>query len=620
MLFRSSLGAELRHSRGPRPDLEARLVAAIERHYGPFLSFRPPDRPALLEDVSRLLVLWGRRDNPTREFLEVGLRSDARGVWRQVAAHAGESLRVRMKGFLAGLDPALLAAEPQGFLAWLPAQEPTPWKAEARGLAEAVDAALERAKLPPAAILLRRVRLARALGERERAAGMVAKAFMEFAEDRGSVFALAAEQLRDQGDPVLASLFHRALLEDLPGLSADGSGRSLLVADAERLEADGDFAAAEVLWRSLLGLPSVPPNADDPANALVLERALGSNLSHQQRWEEARFFLEPLTASEKWKAEPTLRFQLAAAESGRGDPEAARRRALEGLALLAEDGPLRPMPGLAAALRLLVVDARGGEAAAKAMERLRRTLDPDSLVPALLEDSVLLALTEGLEPRSDRPRTRPGPTCGGPWTDLGEDPATRGLALLQAANGLRLEDSEPCLREALRHLERVYPDPDPRLQPPLMRLARCLQERDDAGAEAVYRRILANTAAQAGTDPLLEMEARARLGQLLSEQGRDQEADALLREVMERLLRASPDDPKVLEMLGGVVLMLMARLEYREDYPGALQVLEQVEGMLARESGQEVHLATELRDLTGSKSRLLRQARLQTLLRAQGLP
>jgi hypothetical protein len=75
-------------------------------------------------------------------------------------------------------------------------------------------------------------------------------------------------------------------------------------------------------------------------------------------------------------------------------------------------------------------------------------------------------------------------------------------------------------------------------------------------------------------------------------------------------------------MVGGVVLMLTARLEYREDYLGAAQVLEQAESLLtedARIPGTE-SFVPDLRELTAPKLRLLRQDRLQTLLRAQGLP
>lgn len=606
-----SLRTTLRHSKGPRPDLEKRLVAAIERHYGPFLSFRPPDRPALLEDVSMLLSLWSRREKPTREFMEVGLRGDARGVWKEVAAHAGESLRDRMKELLSSLDPEPLLEDPRGFLAWLPAQASSPWRAEARRLAESVDAVLGKSKLPPTSILQKRVRLARALGENERAVRLIAEALAEPREDRAAVFAVAEEQLREKDDPELARLLHEALLNDLAGVAADPAGRASLAADAQRLEAGGDFVTAEGLWRALLGVPGES------------EEALGRNLTTQRRWEEARFFFEALTALEKWKAEPSLRFRLAVAELGRGDAEAAKRWAREGLALLAEDGPVRPMAGLAAALRLLDGDPHSGGPAEAALDRARATLDPDGLVPALQDRTTLLALLEGLEQRPDKPPALGAKACGGPWIAVGEDPATKGMALLQAAGGLRLEDAEVCLREALRILEQAYPAQDPRLLLPLMRLARCLQDREDPGAEPLYRRILTIAADHPEADPMLELEARARLGQQLSDLGRDEEADALLKVAMDRLLKASSADPKVVEMLGGVVLMRIARLEYREQYLEAAQVLEQVETQWLRdtpESGKEIKLESELRDLTGPKTRFQRQARIQALLRAQGLP
>ena len=606
-----SLRVTLRYSKGPRPDLEKRLVFAIERHYGPFLSFRPPDRPALLADVSMLLSLWSRREDPTREFVEVGLRGDARGVWKEVAAHAEESLRNAMKDLLSRLDPGLLLEDPRGFFAWLPAQASTSWRVQARMLAESADSVLEKSKLPPSSTLQKRVRLARAMGENGRAVRLIAEALGEPREDRAAIFALAEEQLREKGDPELARLLHEALLNDLPGMVATPTGRASLVADAQRLEAGGDMETAEFLWRALLGAPGES------------EEALGRNLAAQRRWEEARFFFEALTALEKWKAEPSLRFRLAVVEQGRGDVDTAKRWAREGLALLAEDGPVRPMPGLAAALRLLDGDPHSGGPAAGVLDRARLTLDPDGLVPALQDRTTLLALLEGLEQRTDKPPAIGAKACGGPWVTVGEDPATKGMALLQAAGGLRQEDAEACLREALRTLEKAFHAQDPRLLLPLMRLARCLQDREDAGAEPLYRRILAIADGSPDADPLLEMEARARLGQLLSDKGRDEEADALLQQAMDRLLKASSADPKVQEMLGGVVLMRIARLEYREQYLEAAQVLEQVESQWhkdAPESEKEIKLESELRELTGPKTRFQRQARIQALLRAQGLP
>lgn len=612
----------LRQGGGPRPDLEKQLVAAVERHYGPFLSFRPPDRGAVLEDVAMLLPLWSRREppqGPSRAFAETGFRSDARGVWKLVAAHADESLRGSLKAFVASLDAEVLQEQLAGFLAWLPGQASSPWQAEARARAEAVDAWLEKAKQPTATVLKQRVRLARAMGENDRAVRLIIDAFREPWEDRSALLGLAEEQLKEQTDPVLVRLLHEALLADLPWVVAEGPGRSLLVAEAQRLEAAGDLGAAENFWRSLLAPPAAATGVMGPGEA---EHALGDNLAAQQRWEEARFFLEPLTASEKWGADPALRLQLAAVESGRGDREAAKRRARQGLALLPTEEPIRPLPGLAAALKLLADDPQSQESVEGVLERVRLALDPEGLVPLLKERSALLALLEGLERRGVKPPVVREAGCGGPWAAVGSDSATRGMALLQAALGLRLEDAEPCLREALRNLEQAYSAEDSRLLLPLMRLARCLQDREDPGAEALYRRILAIAATRPEADPMLELEARARLGQLLSEQGRDEAADALLRTALGRLLKVAPVGPKQLEMIGGVVLMLVARLEYREDYLGAAEILEQAESLLtedARIPGTDSY-APDLRELTAPKVRFVRQAKLQTLLRAQGLP
>jgi tetratricopeptide (TPR) repeat protein len=614
-----------RHSRGPRPDLEGRVVAAIERHYGGFLSFRSPDRGAVLEDVSLLLALWSRRTQPpgaTREFVEVALRSSARGVWKLVSVHSDEALREHLKTLISSLDPNILQEEMSSFLPWLTAQSSSPWKDDARTLAVTMDSMLAKSDRPPAVVLQRRVRLARALGENERAIRMISTALRESQEDRSPVLALAEEQLRDNQDAALGRLLHESLLADLPRVSADTGGRALLAADAQRLENGGDFGSAEVLWRSLFDQPRTAESEGGPMAPGALEHALGSNLAAQHRWEEARFFLEAITAFEKWRGDPSLRFQLAAVEAGRGDTIAARRWARGGFALLPVEEPVKPVSGLAAALRIALGDPQEGPVQ-EILDRVRTALDPEERVPALKDPAILLALVEGLEQRNAIPSVVRDPACPGPWSAIGEDPLTRGMALLQAANGLRLQDAEPCLREALRLLEQAFGEQDPRLLQPLMRLARCLQDREDPAAEAVFRRLLALAAAHPEVDSLLESEARARLGQFLSEQGRDVEADTLLREALDRLLKESPSDPKRLEMLGGVVLMLVARSEYLEDYFDASQVLEQVESLLAKDapdSGKEIRMESELRELTGPKVGFIRRARLRTLLQAQGLP
>jgi tetratricopeptide (TPR) repeat protein len=477
-----------------------------------------------------------------------------------------------------------------------------------------VDAAILGYGQAPVFTLKHRVRLARAMGENGRAVSLIGEALRDSRDDRSAVLALAEEQIQEQPDPALARLLHEALLARLPEAVAGGSERTLIEADARRLEHDGDFGSAEAMWRSLLSAPA----ADSGRS--VLELALGNNLAAQHRWEEARFFLEPLTAVDKWQVEPTLRFQLAEVERGRGDLDAARRWAREGLALLPGEGPVRPAPGLGTALRLLDGDPHSGGPADAVLERVRLALDPEGLVPALHDRVTLLALLEGLERRSAKPQPLATADCGGPWSAVGEDPATRGMALLQAAGGLRMEDAQRCLKEALRILEKAFPGEDPRLMLPLLRLGRCLQDREDAGAEAVFRRILGLAAANPDADPLLALEVRARLGQLLNEQGRDEEADRLLQDALDGLMAVPAADPKVLEMLGGVVLMRVARLEYREDYLAAAQVLEQVEGLLVRDSDTEAKIATELRELTGPKIQFHRRAQLQILLRAQGLP
>lgn len=611
-----ALRVHVRQSKGPRPDLERRVVAALERHYGPFLSFRAPDREAVLEDVAALVALWQRREPPagrTAAFLEVALRADARGVWKLVAGHAGEALREALQELVGSLDADLLQADLGPFLAWLPAQAKTPWADAAKGLGEAVEAAVERARLAPATALQRRARLAVALGEPARAVAMVSEALLQSREDRPAVLALAEELVRDIEDPALVDRLHRALLADLATTSGDPATHGLRTAAAQRLEALGDPVAAEQLWRSLLGTARSSAGFLAPE---ALDHALGSNLASQQRWEEARFFLEPLTAAEKGQGDPALRFLLSRVEAGRRDFESARRWAREGLERLPKEEPLAPLPGLAAALRLLRTEPEAEEALA----RLRSGLDPAGRIPALADPQRLLDLLEQLEQANAKPQPVPGSACRSPWVRVGDDPASRGQALLLAANGVRLADAEPCLREALRHLERAWGDQDPRLLPPLLRLAQCLQDQEHADAEFVLRRALALAAAQPERDLRLEAEVRARLGQFLGDRGRAEEADALLQAALRELAKDSATAPKALELFGGVLLMRLARLEHQEDYQGALEALQVADEKLAKlgtEPGTEGEVI--LKEMGLSRARFTRQAEIQALLRAQGL-
>lgn len=135
-----ALRVHLHTSTGPRPDLERRVVAALERHYGPFLSFRAPDRTAVLEDVARLVSLWMRRTPPaerTTAFLEVALRTDARGCGSWSRPTRKNRCGRRCGSWWAASTPKLPRQADLGpFLAWLPAQAgaATPWADAARTL------------------------------------------------------------------------------------------------------------------------------------------------------------------------------------------------------------------------------------------------------------------------------------------------------------------------------------------------------------------------------------------------------------------------------------------------------------------------------------------------------
>ncbi len=600
-------------SKGVRPDLERRVVEALQRHYGPWLSFRPPDTEKVLEDALRLLDLWSRRRDAaelTRAFAEAGLRSDARGVWDLVARKGGEDLVLAIRSALQGLDPAVLRESFDAFLAWMADQEGRPWAPQALQLGRGLEAALDARG---AGTLGRKVRLAQALGEPGRAAALLAEGLRtaEAAEDFLRLGAMAGRALDRAPDAELSRSVEETLLRRLPEVLDHAEGRRWLEAEARRMERAGRWGGAEGLWRALFGRPA-PEGAPDSQGW-----NLGRNLAAQGRWAEARAFLEPLGASgQGGSRDAELGFLLSDLEQRLGNPDAAALRAREGLGRLPGEGPLQPVPGLAAALRRLGADASSAERRTEVLARLRKTLDPDGALPSLGDAAVLLALAERLEP-SEAPGRPAQAGCGEPWTRAAAGAQEQAEALLRAARDLPARQAGPCLDAAVKLLEGLWGPEDPRLAPPLLQQARTLAEGQAPGAEAALRRLLALGAANPDLDPGLRAEALARLGSLLSEAGREDEAETLLRQALGLLGAAHLDAERLKEVGGGAYFVLLARLEDREDYEGALALMDEVEVLAAKLPGLKDDLAKEL---APHRKELARKARIRVLLKVQGLP
>jgi tetratricopeptide (TPR) repeat protein len=611
-----ALGILVPHSRGVRPDLERRVVAALQRHYGPWLSFRPPETDRVLEDAARLLELWFRRQDPaeyTREFAETGLRSDARGVWGLVARKGGEELALTIQAALKRLDPDALLGFFDAFVGWMEDQKGRPWAAQALDLGRGMDKVIDASPAGGLNSLTRRIRLAEALGDPGRAARLLTEA-LRAAESIGDVLSLGARAghfLDRAPDPELNRAVEDTLLLRLPELLSEAEGRRWIEAEARRLERAGRGVTAEELWRALYGRPG-PEGTPESAGW-----SLGRNLAAQGRWEEARAFLEPLLASKLGGSKDAeLRFFLANVELRLGQTDMATLRAREGLERIPAEGPLQPVPGLAGALRRLAGDESFQEQWTAILARLRKTMDPNSALSALADPAVLIGLVEKLELAEGPPP--PGPACGEPWIQVAAGPQEGADALLRAAQGLPAQQAVPCLKGAVKLLESAWGNEDPRLLAPLMQLGKTLSEQQDPKAEAVLRRALGLFAGHPDLDPGLKAEALARLGHFLSEEGRGSEAETLLRQAM-GLLGAAPaaDEKRLKEVGGGVYIILLSRMESLEDYEGCLALLDEAEALTARIPELRDELAKEL---DPHRAELRRKAKLQVLLRAQGLP
>ncbi|MBI4911375.1 MAG: hypothetical protein HY823_01435 [Acidobacteria bacterium] len=610
----AAIRISMAHSLGPRPDLERRVVAALERHYGGWLSFRPPDREGVLKDAGHLVTLWLRRGDRdlTGAFAEVAFRSGAAGVWRLVGREGDPSLRGDIAELLGRLDPEILREHFQPFRQWLEQSLEGPWRDSARKAAHRLDRALEASPAGVAGKAIQRARLASALEDPAGAERILAEALSETREppERRALLSAAEKFLEGREAPLLEAALEEALRVDLRAHLADPEGRAAVLGQAQRLERGGRLEAAEPLWKSLLGASGADPGGASFMPSREVLRRLGDNLRAQGRWAEARFHLEALLAIPEGEADPTLHFALCEVEQRMGNADMARERARNGLARIPPGDQLQPMPGLALALRCLEGDGATEGLRNALSRRLRKALDPEGRLPALAQPAVLLSLVEAL---GAPPRSEGGEApCGGPWREVARGPVERAQALLRASRDLPLRAARPCRQEALALLEKAWGPEDLRLLETLVSLGG--SENDPDQAEPLLRRALELGRAHPEAEPALVAEALGRLGTLLGEAGREGESLALLRGAMPLFSRANLGDEKVRDTAGGVFLALLAMAEYREDYSGALALADEAEQLMDQAG------IRDRGDLPRLRARLERQARVQALLRAQGLP
>lgn len=96
-------------SKVPDPKLEQELVAAVEDHYGPWLTV--VELEPMLEFCGHLARIWMAYPEDrelTRQVLKHGLKPDAYRVWKLAARKAPEGLERDLASLLARLDPEIL--------------------------------------------------------------------------------------------------------------------------------------------------------------------------------------------------------------------------------------------------------------------------------------------------------------------------------------------------------------------------------------------------------------------------------------------------------------------------------------------------------------------------------
>ncbi len=337
-----TLRIRVNQARVPDPVLEQDLAAAVEDHYGPWLTV--VELEPMLEFSHHLARIWGSHGEDramTRRILTLGLRPDAHRVWRLAARKATEGLRLQLARLLARLDPeAILREDAQGaggvdsVLRLGEALMGTPLEGAARELLKRLDVALFQESLVPRRDLRRRI--ARILQDWTGWASQLREelAPAESSEVIASLLGEAEPFLREHRDGGLLDLGTRKLRA-----LAQGQGP----ADPElarRLEAWAELQTdpfeAEDLRRLRLALED-PEGRDWSARCELLAR-LG-------RWKDLE---EVLEASPQRESEAVLgwRFRTALAQ---GEGQGALSRLEAWLArVTGPEAPEEPplLPGL----------------------------------------------------------------------------------------------------------------------------------------------------------------------------------------------------------------------------------------------------------------------------------
>lgn len=574
-------------SKGPRPDLERRAVAALRKAYGEFLVMRGPDTEGVLHWAESLADLWLRRPEgaeASQAFIQTALRSDARGVWKLCAREGGEALQGKVARLLARVDPAQLARERRWAGTWAHPLLQTAWKGEAQAVLARVDRHL--AGQPGLEALLDRVDLAEAEGAWARGSALLREA-LETAPPLafGIAFTRALDFLERRRDPDLLEALARALAGRAGTLDTGQEGLERGLAAA--LEAEGRWAAAEGLRRRSL-------RPGDP-EAL---RDLARNLDGQGRFEEAATLF---TRAAALGDDADLGFEAASAWRRAGQAELGDKLGKEALQAWARSNRARPRRGFAQALSRVAGQAAEADLWAALAPRLRKELGLSEGIPLPPPELLVQALADEEDGRGG------GPCDGG---DPARPAEIRARTLLARVALRDTDDEEGCLDRALKLLGEVWEPLDPRWIPWLREAADRLKDRAPAKAEGHLRRAVE---VAAGTRAPEGLELRTLLGVHLLQQGRLEEGRGVLLEAFDRAAPTFRGTEAELDVAGGLVLALLQGCEEDLRYDEALALVRRCQAVLDRVEGRGAD-AEARRDLDRLQKALEHQATLQGLM------
>jgi len=574
-------------SKGPRPDLERRAVAALRKAYGEFLVMRGPDVEGTLHGAETLVDLWLRRpegEEASKAFLETAFRSDAQGVWKLCAAKGSEGLRDKVAKLLDRVDAGLLADDRAWPGTWAHPLLKTPWKALASALLARADRAL--AARPKVDSRLRRVDLAEAEGAWDRGASLLREA-LAATDEKG--FRRVAERSLDflerHRDPGLLRALARAVAIRRGSLEADGEvARGLAMA----LEAKGQWTDAEVLRRGAL-------RPGEPSDRVWLAR----NLAGQGRYEEAAaLFVEASSPDDGLD----LGFEAAAAWRRSGRTEIADRTAKEALLAWARSSRERPRSGFAEALALVAGRLAEAELWSELAPRLGKELGLPEGVPLPPRDVLLQAL------RDEEDGRRGDPCDGG---DPARPAEARAQALLARVALRDTDDEEGCLDRALKLLGEAWDPLDPRWLPWLREAADRLKERAPDKAETLLRRAVAIATDPKGAEDRERLQLRTLLGIHLLQHGKEDEGRKVLMEAFDKAAPTFRGTKEEMDVAGGLVLALLQGHEEALAYDEALDLARRCQAVLDRVGTVPKE---DRRDLDRMLKELEHQAKLQGLM------